>query len=285
MEEYCQNPLCENEAVKDVPVSVKTASDQMRSLCAVCEEAYTWGVQHGRRICEGLKIDPPPEEKGDEPLFRVVYVIDVNAGDVREAAEYTHRIMTYPDSLPPVLHVIDFKGNSTEVDLSEDDDSGKTANYDAAAQYLADQGDRIFTGPMKGGLWNGRCLDTCIMSRKQGDKVAYEFLIKFGDQYASSLSADQQRQWQTVKDHAASLLKGSKENTSEIRKELVMDTFTKTTVGFVAQTFKKNDEGRFICTHQEFIAGDQCDYEDAQGNPIEPPDYEYQPYNMTLKKA
>ncbi len=59
-----------------------------------------------------------------------------------------------------------------------------------------------------------------------------------------------------------------------------MDTFTKTTVGFVAQTFKKNDKGRFVCTRQEFVAGDQCDYEDAQGNPIEPPDYEYQPYHM-----
>ena len=64
-----------------------------------------------------------------------------------------------------------------------------------------------------------------------------------------------------------------------------MDKFTKTTVGFVAQTFKKNEEGHFVCTHQEFIAGDQCDYEDAQGNPIEPPHHEYQPYNMTLRTA
>ena len=64
-----------------------------------------------------------------------------------------------------------------------------------------------------------------------------------------------------------------------------MDKFTKITVGFVAQTFKKNDKGRFVCTRQEFIAGDQCDYEDAQGNPIDPPDYEYQPYNMTLENV
>jgi hypothetical protein len=165
-------------------------------------------------------IEPPPEERGDEPLFRVVYIIDVNAGDVREAAEYTHRIMTDPDSLPPVLHVIDFKGDSTEVDLSEDsadcDDDEKTADYEAAAQFLADNGDRIFTGPMKGGLWNGRCLDACIMSKKQGDKAAYEFLIKFGDQYASGLSVDQQRQWQEIKDQAAGLLKGSRGNASEI---------------------------------------------------------------------
>ncbi len=64
-----------------------------------------------------------------------------------------------------------------------------------------------------------------------------------------------------------------------------MERFTKITVGFVTQTFEKNDKGRFVCTAQEFIAGDQCDYEDAEGNPIKPPDYEYQPYNMTLEKA
>jgi len=219
MEEYCQNPLCENKAIKEVPVSVRTTSDQVRALCACCEEVYTWGVQHGSTICEGLKIDPPPKEKGDEPLFRVVYIIDVNSGDVREAAEYTHRIMSDPESLRPVLLVIDSKGGCTTVDLSMNnanpDDSGEMTNYKAAAQYLADQGDRIFTGPMKGGLWNGRCMDACIMSKKQGDKVAYEFLIKFGDQYASSLSADQQRQWQEIKDHAASLLKGSRENTKQ----------------------------------------------------------------------
>jgi hypothetical protein len=119
----------------------------------------------------------------------------------------------------PVLLVIDSKGNSTEVDLSKDitdrDDNEGTADYEPAAQYLADQGDRIFTGPMKGGLWNGRCLDACIMSKKQGDKVAYEFLIKFGDQYVSSLSEEHHRRWQEIKDHAASLLKGNKENTKQ----------------------------------------------------------------------
>ena len=63
-----------------------------------------------------------------------------------------------------------------------------------------------------------------------------------------------------------------------------MDKFTKITVGFVAQSFEKDDKGRFVCTRQEFIAGDQCDYEDAQGNPIDPPDHKYQPYNMTLER-
>ena len=288
MQEYCQNPLCENKTIEEVPVSVEKPSDQTRSLCATCEEVYTWGVQHGTMF-EGLKIDPPPEETGDEPLFRVVYMIDVNSGDAREAAEYTHRIMTDPDSLRPVLHVVDSNGRVTEVDLSEDDGDcdydERSANYEAPAQYLADQGKLVFTGPMKGGSWNGRCMDASIMSKKQSDKAAYEFLLKFGDRYASGLSADQQRQWRTIKEQAAARLKASPEGTGKAPKEPVADTFTKTTVGFVAQTFEKNDEGRFVCTHQEFIAGDQCDYEDAKGNPIERQAYEYQPYDMTLRGA
>ena len=287
MKEYCENSLCQNKSVKEVPVSVEKPSDQTRSLCAACEELYTWGVQHGRMTSQGLKIDPPPEEKGDEPLFRVVYVIDVNAGEVREAAEYTYRIMTDPESLPPVLQVIDFKGHSTEIDLSENegnpDEPERAAHYEAAAQYLADEGNRIFTGPMKGGLWNARGLDACLMSKKQGDKAAYEFLLKFGDQYASDLPADLQRQWQAIKDEAAHRLRDAPENIPEIRQPPVTDLFTKTTVGFVVQTFRKNSQGRYVCTHQEFIAGDQCDYEDVQGNPIEPPEYEYQPYNMVLR--
>ena len=66
-----------------------------------------------------MRIESPPEENGDEPLFRVVYIIDVNSGDVREAAEFTHRIMTDPKSLPPVLNVIDHSGGIVTVDLSK----------------------------------------------------------------------------------------------------------------------------------------------------------------------
>lgn len=50
MEKYCQNQLCENEAAKEVPVSVNKSSDQSRAVCAACDEAYSWGVQHGRMI-------------------------------------------------------------------------------------------------------------------------------------------------------------------------------------------------------------------------------------------
>ena len=64
-------------------------------------------------------IHPPPSEKGDEPLFRVIYVIDVNAADALEAAKLTHRIMTDPDSMPPVLEVMDHDGKVEKIDLCE----------------------------------------------------------------------------------------------------------------------------------------------------------------------
>ena len=47
MTHYCENPLCENEATKRVFVSQEKAGDGRRWLCAACEEAFTWGVQHG----------------------------------------------------------------------------------------------------------------------------------------------------------------------------------------------------------------------------------------------
>jgi len=61
-----------------------------------------------------------------------------------------------------------------------------------------------------------------------------------------------------------------------------MEKFNKITVGFVIQTFEKNAAGKFICTKQEFIAGDQVDYEDAEGNPVTPPEYPYQQFRMIL---
>ena len=64
-----------------------------------------------------------------------------------------------------------------------------------------------------------------------------------------------------------------------------MEKFTKITVGFVTQCYEKNDDGdKFVCTHQEFIAGDQVDYEDANGNTITPPKHVYQPFEMVLSK-
>jgi len=79
-------------------------------------------------------------------------------------------------------------------------------DYGKALEYLAEQGRKFFTGPIKGGLWNGRCLDACILSKKQDYKAAYEFLLNFGDEYAQQLPESQRLIWQQIKDSAAAML-------------------------------------------------------------------------------
>ncbi len=56
----------------------------------------------------------------------------------------------------------------------------------------------------------------------------------------------------------------------------------KITTGFVIQDFDEKD-GKFVCVSQEFIAGDQVDYETEDGTPIEidTKKEEYQPFHMT----
>ena len=71
----------------------------------------------------GLVIKPPPDEADDEPLLRVVYAIDLGAANPLAAAEEVHRIMTDPDSLPPVLDVIDHSAKVTRIDLSDTADA------------------------------------------------------------------------------------------------------------------------------------------------------------------
>ena len=66
-----------------------------------------------------LTIEPPPKETGPERLYRVVYVIDINARNARQAAERTYEIMKDPGSMRPVLDVLDVAGQRTRVDLSE----------------------------------------------------------------------------------------------------------------------------------------------------------------------
>ena len=61
-----------------------------------------------------------------------------------------------------------------------------------------------------------------------------------------------------------------------------MGKFTKITVGFVTQSYEKTTDGKFICTEQEFVAGDEVDYEDVDGDSIDPPEHEYQPFNMAM---
>jgi len=69
-----------------------------------------------------FRSDLPLKDKG---LYRVIYEIDVGAESAAEAAKTVHDIMTDRDSLPPVLDVIDNKGNKIRIDLSQSKRKGK----------------------------------------------------------------------------------------------------------------------------------------------------------------
>lgn len=86
---------------------------QRSSPCTRIDESRT-GVTPA-----ALTILPPLEDPGEEPLFRIVYIIDVNALCQDEAARATYQIMSDPASMPPVLEVIDHAGHTRTVDLSE----------------------------------------------------------------------------------------------------------------------------------------------------------------------
>lgn len=121
MQRYCMNETCQNRAVAEVLISVARPSDQKRSLCVACHEAYGWGVQHG--LCmrsPGLRILPPPREESSKPLYRVVYVIDVPGNDSHGAAREAYEMMSAPDSMRPVLHVLDYAGGDIIVDLADE---------------------------------------------------------------------------------------------------------------------------------------------------------------------
>ncbi|KKN55664.1 hypothetical protein LCGC14_0579660 [marine sediment metagenome] len=45
--------------------------------------------------------------------------------------------------------------------------------------------------------------------------------------------------------------------------------YSKTTIGSVTQFYEENDDGLFVCTSQDFVAGDQVDYEDENQKPVE----------------
>jgi len=126
------------------------------------------------------RIEPPPKDKGSEPLFRVVYTIDVNAADQRKASEIAWQMMRAEDAFEPILIILDSDGKQTKLDLSE---------------YME---------------------------------------------------------------------------------------FNKVTTGFVVQKYRKNNTGKFTCIHQEFVAGDDVQFENLKGDSIEVPEHEYQPFNMTL---
>ena len=77
--------------------------------------------------------------------------------------------------------------------------------YCLAAEYLAENGRKIFTDSLIGGFWNAACISASILSNKQGDRAAYEYLLNFSDKYLQDLPPDEKRLWQQVKDKAVTL--------------------------------------------------------------------------------
>ncbi len=100
MEKYCQNPLCENEATKRVSASVDRPSDQRRSLCAICEEVYSWGVQHGRMSSAPRRAWVLRVTDGGEVVHACVFRTRRKA--VKDLAGYfsTHEGYRGPEALP-----------------------------------------------------------------------------------------------------------------------------------------------------------------------------------------
>ena len=60
-----------------------------------------------------------------------------------------------------------------------------------------------------------------------------------------------------------------------------MNKYNKITVGFVCQEYKEKND-KMVCSHQQFIAGDQVDREDKDGEPVEVDTSKeiYQPFEM-----
>lgn len=60
-----------------------------------------------------------------------------------------------------------------------------------------------------------------------------------------------------------------------------VNEFKKIIKGFVIQKFRKDDNNKFTCVEQEFIAGD-CQYENLKETSFDNLPHEHQPFNMTL---
>jgi hypothetical protein len=56
MNQNCQNPLCRNPGKTEVSISIDTYGDQLRTLCACCEESYRFGVRHGKMFLQQMSL-------------------------------------------------------------------------------------------------------------------------------------------------------------------------------------------------------------------------------------
>lgn len=151
--------------------------------------------------------------------FMVVEIVEGGESTLSGAIRVMERARQDIEAVLQALQATDteFKSNQEKSQNTDYEEPGQPcqdeisnmddlSSYCAAAEYVAAEGRKIFTGHMNGGLWNARCLDACILSNKQNNKAAYEFLFKFGDQYAQSLAAEQKEVWLKIKESAAAML-------------------------------------------------------------------------------
>lgn len=126
MRAFCQNPYCQNPGAKVVPVAVEKPSDEHRTLCAVCEEAYSWGVQQGTKsarakaalpvnrrelatILAALRFHRDENLQGTRaisaPLIRKIATKDgrwrpLNFEEVSQLSQRLRRVQTYAKEPP-----------------------------------------------------------------------------------------------------------------------------------------------------------------------------------------
>lgn len=89
------------------------------------------------------RIAPPPKDSGEEPLFRVVYAIDVNASNEQKAAETAWGLMRAKDAFDPVLMILDSKGRQTQLDLTDFLEFNKVTTGFVTQQYRKDSSGRF----------------------------------------------------------------------------------------------------------------------------------------------
>ena len=131
MKDFCENQFCESPGAKVVPVSVRKPSDQRRTLCCACEEAYTWGVQHGTITAQAKPSLPHLNRFLKKDGFVILTRNDSDPSrhgpfeawayrgplDLQTATPVTFGVGT---SVPDALDALDLQLESARQDLSRD---------------------------------------------------------------------------------------------------------------------------------------------------------------------
>jgi hypothetical protein len=111
MKECCENQFCQNKAVKEVPVSVNKTSDQVRALCASCEESYTWGAQHSRKMFQQRQVWVMAV--ADSGLIVHAKAFNSKKDAEKALAEYLRCYENY-DGPSSILHICDWLAEHDE---------------------------------------------------------------------------------------------------------------------------------------------------------------------------